>query len=284
MIIKSYSSAIVLSFIMLSIPLFAFAGQKNNPESKFLIGLKGGLNLSQQIILEQFQVFSNLSEDDAGAKEYNTIWKNLGIQYGFVGLYRLHKKLNLIIEPTFSNYKYGYKSITEWQDNSGTILTSSQNHTQNLHYFELPIIIQYFFDQRPVKPYFLIGGYYGYLLGAEKVINIDEYISINGQRFKTASEHQHVYFNDQYIKSRFAGIAGTGAIYDLTAMQLMFGVSYHFSLNNISRENARFSNQLITGSAYDINDNIRLNTIEFNLRILFPINKPSSLFKSLKCK
>jgi hypothetical protein len=264
--------------------VLAIGGTNNNFENKFYLGLKGGINLSHVKVLDQYQIFSNIGDEEPGEKEYNSIWKNLGYQYGFIGLYHLSEKINLIFEPTFTNYIFGYSSSNTWQDNENFSQTSSQNHKHNLRYFELPVLLQFYHDLTPLKPYFLVGGYYGYLLGAEKIIDIEEYTTIDGQNFNTSSEYQHVFFNEQYIKSRLAAIIGIGAIYDLTALQLMFEFSYHYSFNNITRENARFSNQLVTGSAYDINDNINLNAIEFNIRLLFPINKPSNLLKSLKCK
>ena len=67
---------------------------------------------------------------------------------------------------------------------------------------------------------------------AEKIMEIEEFTAIDGQSFSTSSEYQHVFFNEQYIKSRFAALVGTGVIYDLTALQLMFGISYYYNFNN----------------------------------------------------
>lgn len=271
-------------FLVFIAPVLITGKTNNSLESKFIIGLKGGINASHVMVLEQFRVFSSLNGEETGEKDYNSIWKNLGYQYGFVGLYRLHDKINLIFEPTFTNYIFGYSTSTEWVENESFTRTSSQSHTHNLRYLEFPVLFQFYQDITPLKPYLLIGGYYGYLLGAEKIMDIEENTIIDGQSFNTSSEHQHVFFNNQYIRSRLAAMVEIGAIYDLTVFQLMFGFSYHYCFNNITRENSRFSNQLITGSAYDINDNIRLNTFAFNVRILFPLNKPSNLLKSLKCK
>ncbi len=266
--------------------LVVSAQSKTTIESPFYLGLKGGANVSHVMVLEQFQIFSSIGDVDASSKEYNKIYQNWGYQYGFVGLYKLSDRINLIFEPTFAHYRFGYSTENIWVDteNEGVSRSSEQEHNNNLHYLELPLLLQFTKDISPVKPYFLVGGYYGRLLGAEKLMHVTEITTIDEQDFTTSSEDQHLFYNDQYIKSRLAAVAEIGAIYDLENLQLMLGVGYHYSFNNISREDARYSNQLITGSSYDVNDNMLLNSVVLNLRVLFPLNKPSSLAKSLKCK
>ena len=285
---KSYKLSIYLiaAILLMLIQPRGFALPKNRLESPFSVGLKGGANLSHIMVLEDFEIFTNLSEDNSPPKEYNKLYRNIGYQYGFVGLYSLSDKFNLIFEPTFTHYIFRYSREIIWQDtdNESFSRSSNQTHKQNLHYIEFPLVLQYYYNATPLKPYLMIGGYYGYLIGAEKILTVREYTNIEDQSFNTSTDHQHVYVNDQYVRSRIAALAEIGAIYDLTALQIMFGFSYNYSFNNISRENQRYSNQLITGSSYDINDNLRLNSIHFNVRLLFPINKPSNLIKSLKCK
>jgi opacity protein-like surface antigen len=278
-------------------PLFLFmlalllgTGQKgfakNKLESPFVIGLKGGANLSHVMVLRSFEIFTSLGGEESPPKVYNPFYSNPGYQYGFVGLYSLTDNLNLIFEPTFTHYLFTYTRDISWQDseNTGFSRTSSQTHKQNIHYIEFPLVLQYYFDLTPLKPYILAGGYYGYLTGAEKILSVEEYTTIDNQNFNTSEQQQHLYVNDQYIRSRIAILAEIGAIYDLTALRIMFGISYNYSFNNISRENERYANQLVTGVSYDVNDNLKLNSLHLNVRVLFPINKPSNLIKSLKCK
>ena len=115
-------------------------------------------------------------------------------------------------------------------------------------------------------------------------MHIDEITTINDQDFTTSSEDQRLFYNDQYIKSRLAAVAEVGAIYNFNDLQIMFGIGYHYNFNNVTNENNRYSNQLITGSSYDINDNIRLHALNFNVRIILPLNKPSNLINSLTCQ
>lgn len=283
---KYKSKLAVLITFLFGIGNIVSAQSKNGLESPFYLGLKGGVNFSHVMVLSQYQIFTSLTDEVAGTKDYNKIYQNLGYQYGFIGLYRLNEKMSIIFEPTFAHYKFGYENNTTWQDTDDESIarSSNQTHNQHLQYLELPLLFQVIKDMTPVKPYALVGGYYGRLLGAEKILHTDEITTIDDQDFTTSSEDQHLFFNDQYIKSRLTAVAEIGIIYPLNDLEIMFGIGYHYSFNNITSENARYSNQLITGTSYDINDNIRLNSVNINLRILFPINKPSNLIKSLKCK
>lgn len=264
------------------------SAQSNNSDivNSFYLGLKGGANLSHVMVIDQYQIFSSIGEVEAGEKEYDKIYQNLGYQYGFVGLYTLNDKMNLIFEPTFAHYRFGYSGSNTWvdTDNENITRSSSQEHKQHLQYLELPLLLQVYKDMTPLKPYVMVGGYYGLLLGAEKLMHITEVTTIDSQDFTTSSEDQRLFYNDQYIKSRIAAVGEIGAIYDFNDLQIMFGIGYHFSFNNITNENARYSNQLITGSSYDINDNIKLNSINLNIRIFLPLNKPSNLINSLTCQ
>ena len=277
----------VLFFILLTGFWHLASAQSNNGfVNSFYLGLKGGANLSHVLVLDQYQIFSSIGQVEAGSKEYDKIYQNLGYQYGIVGLYTINDKMNLIFEPTFAHYRFGYSGSNTWidTDNEGMARTSSQEHKQHLRYLELPLLLQIYRDMAPLKPYVIAGGYYGLLMGAEKLMHISEVTTINDQDFTTSSEDQRLFYNDQYIKSRLAAVAEIGAIYDFNNLQIMFGIGYHFSFNNITNENARYSNQMITGSSYDINDNIRLNSLNLNVRIFLPLNKPSNLIKSLTCQ
>lgn len=258
----------------------------NDLESRFLVGFKGGANVSHVGILQQYQIFSSLSSEELAQKEYYPIYRNLGYNYGFVGVYRLNNFINILIEPTFSHYTYGYEYNLEWTDaiNTGFSRLTEQNHLQRLRYVEFPLNVQFYRDYSPIKPYVIVGAYYGNLLGAEKILDIDEYTVVDENRFQTTSNNHHAFFNEQYIKTRIAVNGGIGGIMDFTALLLMFDLTYHYNFNNITRENARFANQQLSGIAYDVNDDVRLNNLVFTLKVLFPLNKPSNLIKSLKCQ
>jgi len=69
---------------------------------------------------------------------------------------------------------------------------------------------------------------------------------------------------------------GSGVFYEFTLFRLAVDFTYWYGLNNIVNETRRFENQTISGSTYDISDDIKLHHLVMNFSILFPINKPTN--------
>ncbi len=265
---------------------FSFLWGKNNLDNAFLIGLKGGINFSNPRISKTYGIFHSLnSETVPPGKDYNTIWKNLGFQYGFTGLYRLTDDMNLLFEPTFGHYKYGYSSTLDWVDgeNAESSQSSETNHVQKLRYIEIPLFFQYLYDIDPIAPYAIVGGAYGYMIGSEKFAETHNYTTVGSSRIQTSENEQLTSYNDQFIRTRLHAYAGIGARYELSSIIFMLEAGYQWSFHNISHESSRFSNQQILGSTYDINDDISLDALSLNLRVLFPLNKKSSFLKTFNC-
>ena len=154
----------ILKYLIVTLSLFGIihctsAQSKNGLQSPFYLGLKGGANFSHLLVLNQYQVFTSLTDEIAGTKDYNKFYQNLGYQYGFIGLYRLNEKMNIIFEPTFSHYRFGYQNNTIWQDsdNESVARSSNQTHNHHLQYLELPLLVQVIKDMSKILPSLALG-------------------------------------------------------------------------------------------------------------------------------
>ncbi|MCG8698109.1 MAG: PorT family protein, partial [Bacteroidales bacterium] len=254
-------------------------------ESPFMLGMKGGINFSHPGIMNSYQLFTSIGDEPTEPKDYALPFRNFGYQYGFVGLYKLNDRLNILLEPTFSHYKFVYTTTQIWQEGNGTplILTREQEHAQKLRYVEIPLSVQISMDRSPWNPYAVFGATYGYLLGAEKLQEISEFTEFEGVQSTTTTQESRTFTSDQFIRSRISVKGGIGISYHLPWAQIMFDITYHYNFHNITNETNRHGNQTISGSSYDVDDDIKLNAYAANISVVFPFLKESNLVKSLKC-
>jgi len=156
------------SFVFSEENLFFLYPQKGNTDTKIFVGFRGGINFTQPIPLKRYSVVSVNSLDNTGIKHYKSFLSNVGYQYGFIMTYSLTDNFAISFQPGFSQYTYNYSNSYSWTDNTNTSnqidLTYESRHV--LHYFELPVLIQYSYGSGTLKPYLQAGFQYGILQNA----------------------------------------------------------------------------------------------------------------------
>lgn len=244
-------------------------GSLNN--INLIIGIRGGINFAQPIVLEHFDVIQGNDPTVVYSKDYSPLYVNLGYHYAFVFMVYLKQTLSLSFEPAMASYRYKYRSSADWTNGGDPTdyITFTADHSNTINYLEFPLTIRQEIGSKDFKPFISFGLTYGYRLTAAKKM---EY-SIN-QNQGTASipiESSTVISNnsDSYIHSRFAVAAGFGFLYSVGPANLMLSADFSFGLNNIVDESQRYSNPSITSGMYDVQDNIRLSAVNITLGILF---------------
>ena len=132
--------AAILLLVLLLAVYPGLTQKQKKLESPFMLGMKGGINFSHPGVINNFQLFTSIGTEPASEKDYALPFRNFGYQYGFVGLYNLNDRLNVLFEPTFSHYKFVYSKTQIWEEggNSTLVLTREQEHAPRLRYVEIP--------------------------------------------------------------------------------------------------------------------------------------------------
>jgi hypothetical protein len=241
-----------------------------------LVGFKGGINFSVVSPTLRFSVFQGINGDGTtGYKNYDAFYKNMGYQYGFIGMIELSPLINLSLEPSFSSYSIKYSALSSWSDASSTInhLEINTDFIDRLKYFEIPLIIRYKLASGKIRPFLSAGFFYGMMTGSQSQVHSTTTQYLGDLETELESSTAGYDNSDNFIQTRLAVFPGAGFFYDFSFMTIFAEASYIFGLNNIVSESARYSNQQIVGSNYNVPDNLRFDNPTVNIGLLFNINR-----------
>lgn len=243
----------------------------------FKIGIKGGLNFTVVIPLERFSVLQPIQGNDAtsGEKDYSAFYRNLGYQYGFIGMIQLGEALSISLEPTFSNYTLKYESASTWTDASNPTdrIVINTNYADKLRYFEIPLVLRYRLGSQQIRPYLAAGFFYGMLTGAAGNVESSTVQYINNVEIPVENSSYEGDIANNFINTRLVAFPGAGIMVDFSFATIFVEADYYFTLHNVTDEASRYSNQQSVGGYYDVPDNLRPDNLVINLGILFNINR-----------
>jgi hypothetical protein len=246
------------------------------------IGIHGGVNFSQLQILESYNIITLLNGDDLEEKQYNSLFRNFGNQIGFSFLLEINDKISVGLMPQMARYSYGYSSSLDFLSNNGTLVSTTENISrQQLNYINIPIFLQYTIMSKDFSPYLIAGFAYGYLRNAQHDVETNTSIYTEREDLNFSQPTSDTY-STSFIHTKLNGFGGIGVLYNLELFRLTMDITYWYGLNNITDETNRFQNQTISGSTYDISDDLKLHHFVLNISLLFPINK-SEKKGSLEC-
>jgi hypothetical protein len=240
------------------------------------IGLHGGINFTQPQILDSYDIITLLDGEALQGRQYNPLFRNFGNQIGFSFLLEFSDHISIGLMPQMARYSYGYSSSMEFFSNDGTLASTTENISkQRLNYLNFPLFVQYTIRKADFSPYLIAGFSYGYLRNAQHDVVTNTTINTDGEELNFSQPTSDNY-SSEFIHSKLSLLGGIGAFYDLTLFRLAADITYWYGLNNISHETNRFQNQTISGSTYDISDDIKLHHFILNVSFLFPINKQAN--------
>jgi hypothetical protein len=262
-----------------------YRGSPYSRAHQFFIGVKGGINFTQPLILTKFNVINPLNEavSNSGIKTYKNLFHNFGYQYAFTVVYQFAKSIDIRFEPTFTTYCYKYTTEFSWVSSGANMERIDMNfaHNQTLKYFEIPITLRYLIGSGTLRPFLQGGIFYSFLQNALKTTNREEtytnalgYSALNAESLSGNA-------GPLYKKSRYGFNAGVGIDYDLTLFHLTLDANINTGLNTITSEAGRYGTQQYSGGMYDAQDDLKLLILSVNLGILFPLNKPAK--SKMKC-
>jgi hypothetical protein len=247
-------------------------GEKSgNGHMNVIVGFRGGVNFAQPMIIHTNEVLLSNSNSTLFEKKYGPLFANIGYQYAFIVMVYLRKNTSLAFEPGFANYSYKYKTRTDWSNgaNASEFIEFSGIHKNMINYLELPVVLRHEFPGKSITPFVSLGLVYGFSMGAMKRMKAE--ISSHTGPVSIPYENTTTLTNnsDAYIHSRITLEPGIGFYYPLGPVKLIVSAGLGLGLNNIINESQRYNNSSTTAGMYDIQDDMRLGSLNINIGILF---------------
>ena len=296
-----YIIILILSFLFLLIQTDESLAQSRNTKKKYYTGnqLKTGKKQSSSFLSQQWYlgliVGANLTEPVPGTRysTFSPIDKNseslyksyekfnkIGLQAGLDFSYQ-YKMLIVSLQPNFRRESFAYSNQYMWIDDANSENTLELNYyqEQKLDYIEVPLILKASFLQGNIKPFIGVGGYYGWLVNANKSITVDGIDRASGSAYPFNKESLSVGATDLFVNYNAGVLGSIGFNYDPGNIRLTFEIQYRYGLSNITNTANRFTDNRLAGMG-DALDDMSLNNLAINLGVLFPLRFLSNEFSS----
>lgn len=239
----------------------ATGAKKGFSMDNFTMGIKGGVNFSLIIPVSGNSVFSGSGSNYE--KSYNPFYQNIGYQLGFIVRYNISPDIKISIQPSMNDYAFRYRNEYGWQGT--TNLTYLVEHHQNMRFFEIPLLVGYYFKAQKWQPYIQGGGYYARLMNSNSYADVTETTDTQTLTYSTT-----VNSNGIYKVNQFGVLAGGGIRYAAGRTMIGFEANYRFLLSKLSSTSSLYGNNQVTGN-YDITDDILFNNIALSINITVPL-------------
>ena len=283
---------ILLFFAIVSCNLtvcFAQGGKFGNHKSIFsstqgFIGLWSGVNFSTPNISQGYSdfVLTDAEEDIlSDNKQYENATTHIGSQIGLSAAFAFSKYLTIAFSPSYKTISYQYQSQFSWQDeeNSSNYLEHTYRHEQILHYLSLPLAIRFSPAGKRFRPYLQAGGYYDYLLDAQKQVTTEGIDQASGGQVSFRDSPQSTDISHLYIRSHAGILAGAGASYNLGTLIFYVDGQYRYGLHNIVNAKERFSGSRHIYGFGNVLDDLSIRNLEISLGCYFPLKFLTKDFK-----
>jgi hypothetical protein len=258
---------------------------KDKKSSSFLsqqwyLGLLMGMNLSKAIPDKRYSTFSTIDKDPSLLNKAYDVYNKIGLQAGLDFSYK-YRMLIVSLQPNFRREIFTYSNQYMWVDDNIADNTLELNYfqEQRLDYIEIPLIVKVGLLQGKIKPVIGVGGFYGWLVNANKYIAVDGVDRASGTSHPFKRESLSVGATDLFVNYN-AGILGSiGVSYDQGNVRFTLDVQYRYGLTNITSTANRFKDNRLAGMG-DALDDMVLNNLAVNIGILFPLRFLSNEFSS----
>jgi len=216
--------------------------KKFSPEPMFSIGVAGGVNIPFEKTINQYSVVYPNGQAPASYKA------KTGFQMGLQAERRVCN--NLWVEIGGSYRSTGYQHILN--DVEGEQI----NYSEKLTYFDVPLCLKYYFAFSRFQPYVQAGAYFSFLTTALSTTNngVDKDI-IN-----------RISLRNTYQTGAFGAV---GASYMVKSFLLFCDIRYIIFPENVNKAGSRYNDEVNLFKYYYVDDDFRLNNIQFNAGVSF---------------
>lgn len=281
---KRYVIAIIVIALTLvgTQPCFSQAKRKKKKnasavgynQSQWWVGIKGGATLAKANPTGEAQsIFSYTSgvADNQGTT-FNSFSKP-GLMLGAVISYEFIDNFSLLFAPAITTNIYKYESNYTWNSSESPEVGVFINNkfTTKLQYIEFPLLFRYEIGSNNTKPFLQLGGYYGLLTNATKEVETTNIDRASGADTQINSGKSSSGAKSNFLKSNLGMTFGGGVSTFLGNSRLVFEANYNLGMTNIVDEKARYEDSFLSTGAYDINQNLKLDQLQFSIAIFIPM-------------
>ena len=244
------------------------------------IGIKGGVNLTNPVVVNSFAVITPTNYDAALIRKKYERFAPIGSQVALECSF-YYRGFSISVQPGYHQMGMIYGNKFTWSDTeqSSMSVELSYEQTHRMEYLNLPLLLKYEIPLGRFSPYIQAGGYLNTILNATKEITqtgIDE--SAGGpNRFE--SDPISVGATDLFARHHYGIIAGAGLCYTPGNVRINLDIQYRYGLTLVNSPGSRYDNDRLAGVG-DAMDDVKLNNIVVSAGILFPLRFLSSGFKS----
>ncbi|MEM7550288.1 MAG: PorT family protein [Bacteroidota bacterium] len=269
-----------MRYLIFVLTLFSVSAYSQRPGGYFLdqqwwIGIRGGLNVTEAVPQTSVSAFSPINYDVEETEKSYSSYDQIGVWVGLEFTYSF-KQFSVGFQPNFRRQSFSYSNSYSWQNaetGASFFLNTDQGH--DLDYLELPLIFKYEYKIERWTPFVQFGGYYGYLLNANKQVELNGLDEASGGQEEFILESFSLGATSLFVRSSVGLLGGIGTHYSLGNIRLTFDITYRYGLNNIASVEDRFSDNRLAGIG-DALDDIELRNLAFSVGALFPLRFLSS--------
>jgi hypothetical protein len=258
-------------------------GGKNSSSflsQQWYLGLIIGVNLTEPVPGTRYSTYSPIDKDTETLYKQYEKFNKLGLQAGIDFSYQ-YRMLIVSLQPNFRRQSFAYSTQYEWVDDNNTenTLELSYYQEQKLDYIDIPLEVKISFLQGKIKPYVGVGGYYGWLVNANKSITVDGVDRASGSSYPFNKESISVGASDLFVDYNAGVLGSIGFNYDPGNIRLTLDIQYRYGLTNITNTANRFTDNRLAGMG-DALDDLSLNNLAVTIGVLFPLRFLSNDFSS----
>ena len=251
---------------------------ENFLDTQWWLGLRFGLNYTQPDPVNRYSALNAVDYEGSTLNKSYDPFALAGAQAGLdVTFY--HKGISIALQPTYKAMRYSYFSDLEW---SGTTdadrFETRYDIVQSLSVLEVPLVVKYdIMKHGTMRPFVMAGLQQSLLIGAEKDTEITHTDYVSGSPEEYSGGKIDLGAKDQF-KNFYGAVGGIGVNLDAGNIRTIFEASYLYALNAVTKTASLYrENELV--SLGEVNDELKLNNLNFSLSFVFPLRYIDKTFQ-----
>lgn len=268
---------ILVLLISLSVDSWAQSSRRRGgggfTSSQWYVGISGGVNQFQPQVQESFSEIDYWRGDVLETKDYSASEQPMGYQLGIVTLFSPTNFLQLALNPSYAQQRWGYRTEYTWSDidNENNSYELDYSHEYTMHYLQLPLALRYVFLPRRWKPFVQAGIQYQMRVDATKELTSSGTDYTSGFPISLETDRQSTNAVNLFNRGQWAAKAGGGIYYNFVGCMAGIELNYYYGFNSIVDDQARFSATRNFQGLGNALDDIRLTGREITFQLVFPM-------------
>lgn len=245
-------------------------------KNRVFLGLYGGVNYSLPKITEEHHILipDPQSSDALSEKEYGKLFQNGSHQFGMYFLYSMTRRFSLVFQPAYYTYEFKYRTAYAWSDTVDHMnFEREMHHDQKVSYFSLPLLVRWDMTVKQFAPYLQLGVYTDFRHQANKSISYDSTIDGELNEGQLSSTTAKVTATDHFNKFNFGLVGGVGISYFSKYFVIGIESNFRYGFFPLINNRNRYADLTgFTGQYLDVFDQLLMRNLNFQLKLLFPID------------